>query len=874
MTVTLDDLARQLIWLAWKAVPGQRADGSPKIDKPPIDPRTGYRCSKTDPAIRMTRSAAEAAAHKYRLVGGKGGIGLLMLPFELDGVRWQLGGLDTDHCYTMGVERHAPWADPVFAILDSHYSETSPSGTGRHHLFVIEAGHIPDGVGKDIDYSLGTGGDRYGFELYTRAPGYLTFTGRNVQGDLQAISPFTLMRLFNALEAFKPRATKPKANGHFAQSDHDKALDILAHLPNTGDYDDYPKWVGVIAALHAATGGSEAGRRATAAWSKDGGSRTAQEGVDVLYEYFDRVPPRANLGHLVNEARDHGYEPYPRQAKTNGAASPSTPNGTGNAPAVGEDAKEKPRLLVDAANPDLTVAALRDILCKSGNLYDRGVPVRLAFDQAQRGMVAQVLTPDVLVLLAHSACRPYRVKTKADGKKIELDTRLPRDIAVMYLDWRGEWKLPALNGIASAPMLKDDGTILATAGYDQVSGMWCDDLPALGALVPKAPTKEEARAALALLRKTFKTFCFADAETVFDSEADVAVVEQERPIGHDESAMLAGLLTAVCRPSLDLAPAIVMEAPSISGAGTGKGMLARCMSLIAFGREPHAVTGGGDNKETDKRIAAELMEGNPMLFLDNLNNAAFGSDLLASVITERPSRVRVLGLSKMVQLNASAFVVLTGNGLSVAEDLARRVITVRLDAKTEDPEARPFKSNLRAEVLAKRPELLAALLTIWRWGRLTASLKSGKPLGSFERWTRWVRDPLLALGCKDVVEQVSRAKARDAERQFVGELFETWHVHHGSAPVAIRNLHEDVSKILDPQGRGRQFIASKVRKLIDTRAAGFTLTRQAGSGKWSTTTYALISAGNPEGHRGHRGHRPEGSAPVPPENKGAPLCPL
>ena len=197
--------------------------------------------------------------------------------------------------------------------------------------------------------------------------------------------------------------------------------------------------------------------------------------------------------------------------------------------------KEKPRLLVDTANPDLTVAALRDILCKSGNLYDRGVPVRLAFDQAQRGMVAQVLTPDVLVLLAHSVCRPYRVKKKADGTEIEVDTRLPRDIATMYLDWRGEWKLPALNGIASAPMLKDDGTILATAGYDQVSGMWCDDLPALGGQVPEMPTKEEAVAALALLRQTFRTFCFADAETVLDHDAGVAVVAQDRPAGHDES---------------------------------------------------------------------------------------------------------------------------------------------------------------------------------------------------------------------------------------------------------------------------------------------------------------------------------------------------
>jgi hypothetical protein len=39
------------------------------------------------------------------------------------------------------------------------------------------------------------------------------------------------------------------------------------------------------------------------------------------------------------------------------------------------------------------------------------------------------------------------------------------------------------------------------------------------------------------------------------------------------------------------------------------------------------------------------MGGSPMLFLDNLNNFAVRSDLLASSITERPARIRVLGRS-------------------------------------------------------------------------------------------------------------------------------------------------------------------------------------------------------------------------------------
>jgi hypothetical protein len=197
--------------------------------------------------------------------------------------------------------------------------------------------------------------------------------------------------------------------------------------------------------------------------------------------------------------------------------------------------------------------------------------------------------------------------------------------------------------------------------------MWCENLPDLDGLVPERPTRKDAATALLLIRETFKTFCFADAETIEDVVAGVPVVEVTKPPGRDESSFLAALLTAVCRPSLDFAPGVLLRAAAMSGACAGKGLLARCISIIAFGREPHAVTGGSNAEELEKRIAAELIEGSPTLFLDNLNNTALKSDLLASVITEKPARVRLLGRSQMVPLNASAFVVLTGNGLSVSE---------------------------------------------------------------------------------------------------------------------------------------------------------------------------------------------------------------
>ncbi len=513
----------------------------------------------------------------------------------------------------------------------------------------------------------------------------------------------------------------------------------------------------------------------------------------------------------------------------------------------------KPRLLVEEAAPDRTVSALRDLLAKSGSLYDRGLPVRLAYDQTQGTHVAQVLTPDVLVLVAHTACRPYALREKK-GETVEVDVRLPRQFATMYLDWRGEWNLRPLNGVAPTPLLSEDGTIHFTEGYDTASGIWCERVPDIAGNVACEPTRAEAEVALHQLRHAFRTFCFADAAIVKSDE--VAVVHTDEPPGMDESAFLNGLLTAVCRPSLRLAPGVLIRAAPMSGAGAGKGLLARCISEIAFGREPHAVTSGSTLEELEKRISAELMGGSPMLFLDNLNNTAFKSDLLASAITESPARVRVLGRSQMVPLNATAFIVLTGNGLTMSEDLARRFITVELDPRTEDPEARSFPGDIRLEIRENRAELLAAAVTVWRWGRLEGGIPRGRPIGSFETWARWVRDPLMALGCRDPIERLGEAKARDARRQSTAELFKAWWDCHGDHPVFLRDLDDRVVRLVDPQGRGRQFVSAQFEKLAGTRIAGLVLTRQSPAGHWGVTTYRMSSSeGDPESHGHHRGHR-------------------
>ena len=145
--------------------------------------------------------------------------------------------------------------------------------------------------------------------------------------------------------------------------------------------------------------------------------------------------------------------------------------------------------------------------------------------------------------------------------------------------------------------------------------------------------------------------------------------------------------------------------------------------------------------------------------------------------------------------------------------------------------------------MERRSELLAALLTIWRWGRIATEIEAGLPLGSFAQWCRWVRDPLRALGCQDPAESVGEAKERDGRRQAVADLFMVWWENHRDEPVAVRQLHYDVKHAADPHGRGRQHLASHLEKLAGTRMAGFMLTRQAPAGKWGAATYALKITG-------------------------------
>ena len=545
---------------------------------------------------------------------------------------------------------------------------------------------------------------------------------------------------------------------------------------------------------------------------------------------------------------------------------------TGEASALAPDAypadpRGRTDLYVNRADLPDTAADLAGLLALRPMLFDRGVPIRLAMDTQRGGLVASPLDLAGVVNECHGVARPWTYTKARDGSLMRQDVTLPDRVARLYLDRRGEWHLRPLEGIASAPLLAADGTARAAEGYDPHTRMWCERIPDVD--VPERPKEADARAALYRLRMRLRTFAFADAPRTMLPGCAVPVVDVAHPPGLDESAALAALLTAVCRPSLHLAPGLAVMAPSFSGAGSGKGLLVRALCAVAFGAPPVTITAGADADELEKRIASALMEAAPAVMLDNLNATALRSATLESALTERPSYARVMGGNRIVALNATAFLAVTGNGLTLSSDTARRFVTVELDAGLEEPETRAFSGDLLPELLADRATLLRDALIIWRWGRQAGdALPRGLALGSFGQWCRWCRDPLLALGCPDPVRRIADAKLNDPRRRAVAELFQAWHQAHGSAAVTVAELVVSVQAAANPDGKPRQWLATRIRNLAGTRLAGFVLVHEAPDGKWSADRYSLQradAAAHPDGIGGHREHRgADGSTPPMP----------
>ena len=460
-----------------------------------------------------------------------------------------------------------------------------------------------------------------------------------------------------------------------------------------------------------------------------------------------------------------------------------------------EVAAEAEAALIDAQAP----------LYSYGGSLVRPVVEEVKAFRGRRTRVVRVrpVTPDMMRSQLTRAARFERYDARS---KAYVPTDPPYDVAKAVLERDGDWEFPRLIGVITTPTLRPDGSILSEPGYDPSTALLLVAPPEMPA-IPDAPTPADARQALDLLQDLLAEFPFVDAPS--------------------RAAGLSALMTPVARGALQAAPLHVLDAPE---AGTGKSYLIDLAAAIATGEFAPVIAAGRNEEETEKRLSADLITGQAIVSIDNLNGDLSG-DFLCQMIERPVVRPRILGRSENKRIENTVTLFANGNNLRLVGDVVRRAVRGRLDAKLERPELRQFRGNPLQTVLNDRGRYIAAVLTIVRAYQTAGYPDCLPPLGSFEDWSRLVRSPLVWLGCADPLATMAEARSDDPGRANLWAVVAAWREAVGvGVVVTAGGLKKRASGGRDEASRALEralhnVASSRDGSEVDTKRLGLWLSR-------------------------------------------------
>ena len=411
-----------------------------------------------------------------------------------------------------------------------------------------------------------------------------------------------------------------------------------------------------------------------------------------------------------------------------------------------------------------TVDETLEVLRHSPHFFDYGDALT-CIHNAKRVTVK----PDVAGYKLGSLIQFIQHSTKGEPREIDPPERLIKAVLGLGTE-RG---LKPLRAVVTAPVITPEGHLISTAGYDAKSEIYLaenGDLPT----IPERVTTEDALQAVDRLMRIFAEFPLA-------SELD-------------RTALLCAVLTAVVRHTVETAPAIVFDAPTV---GTGKTYLANCLGVLNSGEKPQVFTPITDEDETRKRLLGALLGGTSSLVWDNVlgyfNNTAIAVFLTTDKFTER-----VLGVTGNPTLPNRILFMMTGNNFQAAGDLPRRTLKIRLDAKMENPTLRTFKSDPVEYIKRHRLEVVCDALTVIR-GYLQSDCKANggaapDVTASFAQWDELCRQPIAWLASLDgstwcdPKQVLDEGITADPESEALAELLEALHYKFKGEAFSARDV--------------------------------------------------------------------------------------
>jgi putative DNA primase/helicase len=332
--------------------------------------------------------------------------------------------------------------------------------------------------------------------------------------------------------------------------------------------------------------------------------------------------------------------------------------------------------------------------------------------------------------------------------------------------------LPVLAGIVSTPVFGRNGTLLTEPGYHPDARLLYHAAPGFTVPpIPDRPTDDQI--------VTARTLILYDllGEFPFVSAAERA---------HAVALLLLGFLRAMIDGPT---PLHLIEKPT---PGTGATLMVDAIATILTGAGASVMTEGRDDEEWRKRITAKLRQIPSLILIDNLRNE-LDSSALAAALTAPFWEDRILGVSEMARLPIRCTWIATGNNPAFSNEMSRRLVRIRLDARVDQPWRRDgFRHpDLMGWVRSSRGKLVAACLTLCQ-----AWIAAGRPhgqrsIGSYENWAQTIGGVLETVGIEGFLGNLNEAlETADAEGGAWRAFVQTWWDRFGTAEVGVADLFE------------------------------------------------------------------------------------
>ena len=427
-----------------------------------------------------------------------------------------------------------------------------------------------------------------------------------------------------------------------------------------------------------------------------------------------------------------------------------------------------PTIIIDPGElHNMATEAEIALIAANAPIYQRGDLVRPVVDEvaASGGHKTKVvrLAPITVPALLDHLCRAAQFEKYSATRKVYVPADPPENLAKIIMARAGEWKFKALAGVITAPTLRPDGSLLARPGYDLQTRLLLIDPPSMPP-IPDRPTRQQAMAALDKLDALLSDFPFADTAS--------------------RSVALSALITPVVRGAMPVVPLHAITAPT---SGSGKSFLVDIAAALLTGDRAPVLSAADKVEETDKRLAGALLDGGPIVSIDNINGDLY-SDLLCQAVERPLVSIRALGGSALTKVESRATFFATGNNIRLVSDMGRRTLVCTLDPALERPELRSFNGNPLAEVIGNRGAYLAAALTVARAYVVAGRPDVLPPLGSFEAWSGLVRSALVWLGRADPVATQEAARADDPTITELRALLGAWRDAIGSEARTTKSV--------------------------------------------------------------------------------------